>query len=64
MTDEEIHDAIPDAVVSHATANRDDQLSSYGTWDEPLRIDHIAPPGLTSHHPRRVIALRARGCRE
>ena len=30
MTDEEIDDAIPDAVLSHATANHDDPLSSYG----------------------------------
>ena len=41
LTDEEIHDVIPDAVVSHATANHDDPLSSYGTWDQPLRIDHV-----------------------
>ncbi len=41
LTDEEIHDVIPDAVASHVEANHDDPLRSYGTWDQPLRIDHI-----------------------
>ena len=41
LTDEEIHDVIPDAVASHVNANHDDPLSSYGTWDQPLRLDHI-----------------------
>jgi hypothetical protein len=41
LTDEEIHDVIPDAVASHVNANHDDPLSSYGTWDQPLRIDHV-----------------------
>ena len=41
LSDEEIHDVVPDAVLSHAEANHDDPLSSYGTWDQPLRIDHI-----------------------
>ena len=41
MTDEEIHEALPNAVERHANENRDDPLSSYGTWDQPLRIDHM-----------------------
>ena len=41
MTDEEIHEALPNAVARHAAANHTDQLSSYGTWDQPLRLDHM-----------------------
>jgi len=41
MTDEEIHEALPNAVKAHAAANHTDPLSSYGTWDQPLRIDHM-----------------------
>ena len=41
MTDEEIHEALPNAVRRHAAANHNDPVSSYGTWDQPLRIDHM-----------------------
>jgi hypothetical protein len=40
MTDEEIHEALPNAVVRHATANRDDDLGRYSSWDHPLQIGH------------------------
>ena len=40
MTDEEIHEALPNAVVRHATANRDDELRGYSSWERPLEIGH------------------------
>jgi hypothetical protein len=40
MTDEEIHEALPNAVVLHATHNRDDELGNYTHPDRPLEIGH------------------------
>jgi len=40
MTDVEIHQALPNAVVRHATANRHDELGRYSSWDHPLQISH------------------------
>jgi len=40
MTDEEVHEALPNAVVRHATANRDDELGGYSSWEQPLQIGH------------------------
>ena len=40
MTDVEIHEALPNAVVRHATANRDDELGGYSSWEHPLQIGH------------------------
>ena len=40
MTNEEIHEALPNAVVRHATANRHDELRGYSSWDHPLEIGH------------------------
>ena len=40
MTDEEIHEALPNAVVRHATAHRDHDLGRYSSWDQPLQIGH------------------------
>jgi hypothetical protein len=40
MTDEEIHEVLPNAVVSYHTENRDDQLGDYGSWEKPLEIGH------------------------
>ena len=41
MTDEEIHEALPNAVVRHATSHRDRRSRRYWSWDQPLRIDHM-----------------------
>jgi hypothetical protein len=41
MTDEEIHEAIPGAVARQAAVQADGELSSYVSWDQPLRVDHI-----------------------
>ena len=40
MTDAEIHEALPNAVVMHATQNRDDELGNYTHGDRPLEIGH------------------------
>jgi hypothetical protein len=40
LTDEEIHEALPNAVVRHATTNRDDELDGYSSWEQPLQIGH------------------------
>ena len=41
MTDDEIHQVLPDAVMRHADENRDGELSSYVSWDQPVRLDHM-----------------------
>jgi hypothetical protein len=40
MSDEEIHDRLPDALLRHAHENRDDELPGYASWEEPLQVRH------------------------
>src|SRR3954453_5990986 len=48
MTDDQIHEALPHAIERQATANRDDELSSYVAWDQPPPGRPHAPAGLTA----------------
>jgi hypothetical protein len=40
MSDEEIHEALPNAIVSYHTHNRDDQLGDHFSADRPMEIGH------------------------